>query len=239
MAERFLWENCILQRGAVAEEFFRTFFKEGKRRILLIAGAGFDPRTLHFSELLADTGPPHLDAIYLREERPNPSPELVEKSEKNLANLRKLIPSLDVQPIAVFTADNAVVAGRNAIAAIRSHDLGKYSDICVDCSALSRGVIFPIIKYVLGSKKADRVNVHVLVADEPATDDSIVAIPWERADYMLGFRGESPAAKDPAPARLWLPHLVSRHKTAFDLIHRTVDPNDTCPILPFPAKNPR
>jgi hypothetical protein len=36
-----------------------------------------------------------------------------------------------------------------------------------------------------------------------------------------------------------LPQLVPQHKTTFDLIYTLVDPNDTCPILPFPGKNLR
>jgi hypothetical protein len=180
-----------------------------------------------------------ITVLFLKEERPNPDEELVARSKENLKVLRAVFPNASLVPVHVFTADNAVVIGRNAMSAVRSVPLGEFSDICIDCSALSRGVIFPIVRFILGETRARRTNVHVLVADEPSTDALIVPVPWERADYMLGFRGPSMAVKATPPARLWLPHLASKQRTALDLIHKAVDPSDTCPILPFPARNPK
>lgn len=239
MAERFRWERCILQRGREVSDFFGTWLKAQNRRVLLIAGAGFDPRAKRFPELLAGCTGTEITALFLKEERPHPDAELVTRSEDNLKGLRAAFPKASIVPVHVFTADNAVVIGRNAMSAIRTARLDEFTDICIDCSALSRGVVFPIVRFILASTQTRKTNVHVLVADEPNTDALIVPVSWERADYMLGFRGRSLAAETIPPARLWLPHLAPKQRAALDLIHKAVDPNDTCPILPFPARNPK
>lgn len=239
MREVMKWEHCILQRGSDVSDFMSDVFGEAQRSILLIAGAGFDPRTRQCTELLAVTAGSRVTGFFMQEERPNPNPELLRRSVNNTAALQALVPDSVVVVINIFTTDNAVVAGRNAINALATKDLSVYTDVCIDCSALSRGVIFPVVKYVLDKTSAKNTNVHVLVADEPGTDAGIISRPWERADYMHGFRGSSRGDKDPGPARLWLPQLVPGQKTAFDLIHALVDPNDTCPILPFPGKDLR
>ena len=40
-------------------------------------------------------------------------------------------------------------------------------------------------------------------------------------------------------ATLWLPQLAIGRRSAFNRLYEFVAPDDTCPILPFPASNPR
>ena len=40
-------------------------------------------------------------------------------------------------------------------------------------------------------------------------------------------------------AKLWLPQLAAGRRAALGLLYDFVEPHDTCPILPFPAIDPR
>jgi hypothetical protein len=119
---------------------------------------------------------------------------------------------------------------------VQSLPLDTYSDVILDCSALSRGVTFPVARFLLD--RVTHANIHVVTADEPATDDAITPVMAEKASYLIGFRGPGTTGIGPEPARLWLPQLVRGQRRAFDLIYETVKPHDVCPILPFPCRDP-
>ena len=65
------WENCIAYRGNEAEMFLGDFFREDRQSILLIGGAGFDPRALQVPRKLAAAAGQRLQAMFLRERQPN------------------------------------------------------------------------------------------------------------------------------------------------------------------------
>jgi len=231
------WERCIVQRDGDVVAFTRDFLSQAHRKVLLIAGGGFDPRTTRSCGILAEHIGERLQALFLREERPSAASELRDHAEGNLAELLKVIPTAQVVPVNIFAPDHAIIGGREAVKAVSRMPLDQFTDIIVDCSALSRGVNFPVIKFLL--EVAARQNVHVLVTDEPVTDDTIVPVPWEQAGNIHGFRGTVGPVSQVGPARLWLPQLVRGQNVALDLIYRTVEPHDVCPILPFPASDPK
>ena len=226
-----------MQRDADVEHFIRCFLTSSSRKVLLIAGGGFDPRAISVCELLATHLKGKLRALFLREERPNPDASLREKAEGNLTKMLALVSDSTVSPIDIFATDNAVIGGREAVKVVASSSRAGISDVIVDYSALSRGVTFPIIKFLL--QDDDTINLHVLVTDEPATDEDIVPVAWEQASNIHGFRSILGSMSDLRPARLWLPQLVRGQNIALDLIFRMIQPHDVCPIVPFPASDPR
>ncbi len=231
------WEKCVVQRDDEVLSFIKEFLCEPHRRALLIAGAGFDPRTTRICELLSADLHEKLQAVFLREERPNADSELRGRAEENLQAMLRLVPKSPVFSIEIFATDNAVIGGREAVKAVAQNPLDDFTDIILDCSALSRGVTFPIVKLLL--ERATRKNVHLFVADEPTTDEDILPIAWEQASSIHGFRGNLGPASEFKPARLWLPQLVRGQNVALDLIYKMIQPHDVCPILPFPASDPR
>jgi hypothetical protein len=79
------WERCILNRGSDAANFFREHLKQ--RKVLLISGAGFDPRTLEVPRLLVEVTKrdSSLEAILIRERRPSPDGDLLAAAEAILS----------------------------------------------------------------------------------------------------------------------------------------------------------
>jgi hypothetical protein len=233
------WDRCIGHHGDEAEAFAREYFAGTDRATLLIGGAGFDPRSLAVCEILAAASA-KFDAVLIREQRPDPSPDLLGRAEDNLEKYRALAPAMTVFNIDIFGSDNAVVGGRNAVAAVHNRGLDGYTDIVVDLSALSIGTSYPIVRYVDEFvQKHAKVNLHVFLASDPGLDEGIRPVSGDTVGFVHGFRGRWALDETAAAAKLWLPQLAKGRNTALGRIHSFVSPHDTCPILPFPSARPR
>ena len=240
MNRKCRWDPCVVHRGDDVDGFLTQYFDKPDRKILLVAGAGFDPRAFAVAARLRDTKAV-IHALLIKEERPNPPQELLDRANANKATLLATLPESQVQSIDVFGSDGAVVGGRNAVNVLRRQGLDSTTDIVVDISALSVGISFPIIRYFvehLGQGKSS-ANLHVFVAHDPNLDAGIRARASDIPGYVHGFKGRSMLYDTADAARLWLPQLAIGQHWVLTKLHDFVEPHDTCPILPFPATNPR
>jgi hypothetical protein len=231
------WDRCVNHRGEEAIAFLREFFVSKDRQLLVIGGGGFDPRSTNVCEqLLAIAGRERVRGYFIREERAGPHAELVRRAEANVARLGALM-TCQVVAIEIFATGGAVVGGRRAVLEVSRINFDGVTDVVVDLSALSVGVAFPVVRHLL--ERGLKANVHVMVTDETATDTEIVSTPSDSADTMAGFKGCFGLSEYAGAARLWLPQLVERRRVILERIHAHVRPDDVCPILPFPAVDPR
>ncbi len=141
----------------------------------------------------------------------------------------------------MFGSDGAVVGGRSVIKVLRRQRLHGVTDVVVDISALSVGISFPIIRYfvqrIVCGKES--MNLHLFVTHDPHLDGEIRSKPSDTPGYVHGFKGRSTLSEMANAARLWLPQLATGRRGALERLYDFIDPHDTCPILPFPASNPR
>ena len=240
MARERRWDPCVAHRGAEVDAFITGYFGAGARRILFVAGAGFDPRSTAVAARLAGTGA-SVRALFIQENRPNPSQGLVERARANTDALLAAITERAVVAVDIFGADGAVIGGRNAIGILGRHKFGEVTDVVVDVSAMSVGTSFPIIRYFVEriERRRGPANLHVFVAHDPKLDADIRSSPSDAPGYVHGFKGGSTLDGSAAAAKLWLPQLAAGRRGALGRLHDFVAPHDTCPILPFPASNPR
>ena len=77
------------------------------------------------------------------------------------------------------------------------------------------------------------------MAHNPEVDVAIRSIPGETIGYVRGFRGGITLSGSPAVARLWLPQLARGRVGTIEQLYNSLEPHDVCPVLPFPASNPR
>jgi len=234
------WDPCIAHRGDEVRSFVQDYFRNPVLKVLFVAGAGFDPRSAVVAKELASACK-NVVAFLVRENRPNPAQHLVRRAEMNASALAETFAQREVVSVEIFGPDGAVVGGRNVVAALNRQDFSGITDVVIDISALSVGTSFPLIKYLV-----DRVlrgkgptNLHVFVAHEVALDDAIVPVASDAPGHVHGFRGASTLSKAAAAAKLWLPQLARDRRSTLIRLHDFVAPHDTCPILPFPASNPR
>lgn len=240
MAPQRRWDPCISHREAEVDAFINDYFVLPDRQVLLVAGAGFDPRSTAVANRLA-TASANLRAVFLHENRPNPGQALLQRASTNTGALIAAVAAREVVEVAIFGPDGAVVGGRNAIGILGRQDFRGVTDVVIDISALSVGTSFPIIRYFV--ERAERglgpANIHIFVAHDPKLDADIRSIPSDSPGHVHGFKGGSTLDSFASAARLWLPQLAAGRSTALGRLYDYVGPHDTCPILPFPASNPR
>jgi hypothetical protein len=227
-------------RGREAVEFVREFFQERERQVLLIGGAGFDPRSAEISVLLGEGSSP-AQGIFIREDRPNPDAELLRRVELNIERMMSSVRSGQAVSVDVFAPDGAVVGGRKIVAAICDQDLSAFTDVIVDLSALSLGIAYPVVRLLFEfvTRSGSGPNLHLLVTDEPRLDEEIVPTVSDRVSTVHGFQGGFGLDKNARATKLWLPQLVVGKRPILERIRAYVDPHEVCPILPFPATDPR
>lgn len=240
MARALRWDPCVAHRGEEADSFLKSYFGDASRKTLLIAGAGFDPRSTSVASRLADAGAARC-AVLFQEQRTPGGQALLRRADANLAVLQAAVPDHALTPVEIFGPDGAVVGGRNVVSALaRTEMMDDVSDIIVDVSALSVGTSFPIIRYLQERAMRGGVrNLHVFVTHDPELDGEINPTPSDAPSYVHGFKGGSTLDTRAGAAKLWLPQLAKGRRGALARLHDFVSPHDTCPILPFPASRPR
>ncbi|RWY84660.1 hypothetical protein EHI44_18595 [Rhizobium leguminosarum] len=236
------WNNCVTHFDQAVDEFVGQHFADTDTRCLLIAGAGFDPRARRIAEKLAAVMGERLRAFFIREERGDPSADLKSKADENEAALRALVVNSSVNTIRIFAEDGAPVAGQRLIEALREFVWpDDTTDIVLDLSALSLGIAFPAAKFVLDNfESSARLNFHLMVSSNPELDAKILGEPSPQAISVRGFPDPTAEFAERPVARIWLPHLAHGSASKLQKI-RALYPEvyKVCPLVPFPARNPR
>lgn len=243
------WQHCVSHGDAEAESFIRVYFAREDRSCLLVAGAGFDPRSgaipTLLSEVLADGPPNRLSAVFIREHRPNPGADLLKAGDRHAELLQNTIPSSRIINVDVLAEnDGAVVGGQRIISAMRgvgSGILAGVTDVVLDISALSIGISYPLASYFVAACEAQgpRVNFHVMTASHPFLDEAITAISSDVVDPVRGFSGEIDIEASATEPKIWLPHLSKNRNSALQLILDSLEgPVSVCPVLPLSQRDP-
>ncbi len=240
MSHKRRWDPCVAHRGNEVGEFLYHYFTQPDRKVFLVAGAGFDPRSPIVSARLSNTSA-SVRGLLIQEKRPNPLQNQSDRADANTKILLTMLTDPQVVPVEIFGPGGAVVGGRNIVSFLSQQDLESVTDVIVDVSALSTGTSFPIIRYFaegIGQSKG-HANLHVFVVHDPRLDDDIRSIYSDVPNYVHGFKGRSTLSDTADAARLWLPQLATRRRNALRLLYGFIHPHDTCPIFPFPASDPR
>jgi len=234
------WENGVTH-GEDAPSFIQEYFARRDRQVLVIGGAGFDPRSTVVTASIAAVASQRR-GIYVREERPNPAAELLKRAEANVARLTQLMPGCQIDPIEIFDKDDGAVVGAKRlmrrIAPLMTNG-GVPTDIVLDLSALSIGISFPLVRYVYETFGRNGPNIHLFVTEDPNLDAGISPEHTDQPMYVPGFDGDAALDQQSHATRLWIPQLVRNRREALRRIHDFVHAEETCPILPFPARNLR
>ena len=240
MGQERRWDPCVAHRRDEVDRFVTDYFTQTDRKVLLVAGASFDPRSCTVAERLSEAAK-NMWALLIRENRPRPPRDQLDRAGANTAALLDTLVRQQVVPIEIFGPDGAVVGGRNIVNVLNQQDLEGVTDVIVDISALSAGISFPITRYFVEhiGRGNEAVNLHVFVVYNPCLDASIRSIESDAPGYVHGFKGRSTLSDTADAARMWLPQLTVGRRAAFERLYDFIDPHETCPILPFPASNPR
>ena len=201
------WDPCVAHRGDEVKGFVDHYLAQPDRKVLLVVGVGFDPRSRVVATQLSNTDA-SVRGLFIRENRPDPSPDQLKRANVNMEALRATLTESQVEQIEIFGSDGATVGGHNVINVIRRQNLAGVSDVIVDASALSTGTSFPIIRYfverIAGGMKG--ANLHVFVVHDPCLDARIRSTandePRSADTISLTSSGDSPTW------RAWRPRSI-------------------------------
>lgn len=206
------------------------------------------------SKLLKSCPSVNLDCILVEfEEQPNShSHKYKELVDENMQYLNTILGArrLTKKAIALHTKkDNKQkrVGDRSAAGIFETlADFGEYTDIIVDISSLPRGIYFSLIGKMLSILEAQngKINLFVSVAENAAIDQNIKEFGADDdLNYLFGFGGRIELTSEIEEPVIWFP-ILGEGKTehfikAYSYIMSQNRPFEICPILPFPAKDPR
>lgn len=221
----------------------QSFF-EGKKRVLLILGCGFDPRMNEGVKVLQEAGT-EFQVLVIHYGRNNNSRSKKNNSQaqKNLDELRNLVGMQSILEVDIqrysLEGEKRDVTFLNIRNGIQKQMIQNYERIILDISAMPRTVSFYLIKHIYNIR-ADRQKVYILVCENSVFDDKIDEISArDSANYMYFnlFTAGSESVND--SITVWLPVMGDHEMAAFRKIAEYVKPDEICPVIPFPSRNVR
>ena len=217
---------------------------------LYVLGVGFDPRCLvglrEFLELDHEV-PPKIMRIEMAPPGPATQPRVIHMATQHLEEFEALTNDFDVGAISYPTVEDPYSAG-TVLARVmtETEQLAGVGHLIIDISSMPSTLFFPAIKAAL--KASDRLSgteghfggeIQVVVCENPQMDASIRELGISDASFVGGFRPKGHGDADPDGPTIWVPVLGENAEPALRAIHNLLEPNDICPVLPFPAVEPR
>ncbi len=245
------WEPYVLWRNAEFGLRWQEHLSARTRDVLVVAGLGFDPRAVAVSQELINAGGAGKRDLWLLcydngQETTEAQRQTVANNDAGFATLFAAPRSLTRLPIAMRTDRARSATCQNTKAAIsRPQELLAYDDVVVDISALPRMISLMTVAQLLTLFDDRRAagesapNLHV-VAAESAAEDFGTAENSLDADVILltGFSGrlDSEALQNP---KIWVPILGEAQDIRLQRIFDKIQPDQICPVVPFPTRAPR
>ncbi|CAN5595073.1 hypothetical protein BH10BAC4_BH10BAC4_02350 [soil metagenome] len=240
------WNSNVLLRNEEIDELWRDHFTKDSK-VLFLLGKGFDPRmNSGITKFLNNRNASKLECLMVEfEEAIGSSSKAYESMvEENFSALKALIPSSEmvVKKIKIWSEENKRRIGDRMAADLFSDEnsINCYTDIILDISALPRGIYFSLLaKLIILIDSGDpKINLFVVTTENAKLDYKITEEAIEQdLNYQYGFA--SNLESDIQLPILWLPLLGENKNEQFVKANDHISPNEVCPVLPFPAKNPR
>jgi hypothetical protein len=124
-------------------------------------------------------------------------------------------------------------------------EIKDYTDIIIDISAIPRSIYFSLIGkmlYLIDQVKngISIPNLHVVVSENAKLDQIIRSIDIDdTAGYIHGFSSDIETEATTGIPTIWIPILGEDKSGQLERIYNHVNPDEICPVLPFPSLNPR
>lgn len=243
------WLDYVLADGmrSKAEELWLAATTNNVGRPMYVMAVGFDPRCLiglaKFLDMYGRSNP-LVVVIGLPPPRPTTDQEVVELATANQSTFDTLTQQVDVHRIDFPVVHEQASAGPAIARALTEPSLlEEIGLLTIDVSAIPTDLYFPLIKAAIqvadDPERQWPNDVMVVACENPGIDAMITE---EGIDAAIRVRGFCPQfgtdSENPGP-RIWAPVLGENSEPALRAIHEWLKPDDVCPVLPFPAHDPR
>jgi hypothetical protein len=229
--------------------FVSSHFRDENRKLLFIMGEGFDFRMPLGLKSFVDNCP-EIDVtcilIQFDEGKGSTSRKYKDQVSENLEQLKKLVPQSKIATKKIELWDKEGkrkrrVGDQNAAALFDQATFEGFTDVVVDVSALPRGIYFSLVGKVqtLLDIFFPNINFYILTAENARLDSNITEFqPDAELSYVYGYRGGSELTADRKQV-IWLPILGEGKAHQIRAAYDRIKPDEICPVLPFPSKDPR
>lgn len=248
-AETMRWDPYSLTADADFDGFWADRLKAGGRRLLLVLGRGFDVRTLETARRLhALSADVHVWQLAFD----NGLGDSEGRSAMTAENHKGLVDLFGEDRIKPVPIDIGGPSGNTATplntqsALQKAGDCQDFDDVIVDISAMPRMVAMTTVSVLLfrldklAETGGESVNLHVTTAESVSAD--IGAARGSLRDgvtFVRGFSGHLEEQTTQNWPRVWFPVLGEGQRDRLSLIQELLDPDEICPVIPFPTKKPR
>lgn len=241
------WDPYILVEGDNFDEFWRNHLSGNSRKVLFLLGRGFDPRALKALKHICNLGTlPNVWEFVYDNERED-STVRRQLTEKNHNSLISLVGNKNVKELPLKIGLNyANKTSTNTVNAIREQGpIINSDDVVVDISAMPRLVALSAVTKLihdldkLSSEGTKDVNLHVVTAESVKTDLASTGSLMEDVTHLYGFSGQLNAMTTETVPRVWFPVLGEGQLPRLEKIREILNPDEICPVVPFPSRNPR
>ena len=245
------WFNYFLVRGGELEQFLKDHFDDSKRSVLFVLAQSFDPRSILGLRTLKATGGRSWKDVRLlvyNENEQNGDLQLADRAAKNAEEITALVDGsgqLSEYTVDLYSDGRRVASHRAAGAFSSVSDIEPYTDIIIDVSGMPRSIFFPLVARVLHfidkfHQDKDSPHLFLFVAEDPDLDRAISQEGIEEfADFVATFRGTFDQEAYANLHKVWIPILGENRLTQLKRIYDLVKPDEICPLLPSPAKDPK
>ncbi|NCU05098.1 MAG: hypothetical protein GXC73_14045 [Chitinophagaceae bacterium] len=248
------WDPSVLIRGDKVPEFWHNHFNNSERRVLFILGKGFDVRmNIAIQELIKICPTIQLECWVIEFDEGIGSHSTkyltyVQDNDKELTSCltgKKIISKKISLWSSKAKGKRKRIGDRQAAQILESFDqIKSFSDIIIDISALPRGVYFSLVgkflTFIDNYSNGKKPNLFAIVSENAAIDSKIKEKEIdEDVGYLHGFGGTLELTSESEEPVVWFPVLGEDKSEHLEKAHSHIRPNEICPVLPFPSKNPR
>lgn len=237
------WEHPLLLKD---ESFVQAWSRPSAAPVLFVCGSGFDPRAMTVLRRLGEITKRRVDGLMVELPEEATDADVRPLAQTNREEIGRLIGELggelQLQPLPEY--NDAGSLGRLVSRRFQqSAVLDNYGEVLVEISALPRSVFFPLIRGILErahlSSDAPQHwagNLHVAVCENPEVDEHILEEGTTAMAPIGGFGGEPGEQPN---TTIWVPVLGERASARVEVLYDELEPDETVPVLPWPARDPR
>jgi hypothetical protein len=245
------WEDYVLASEDEEVSKLWSAALELERRVTFVLGVGFDPRALvALKSLLTHVGNQVVRVVRLGLPSAEDDDLTRELTQANDRCLRELVESgvVEVASIAYPEGVESRAAGLRMSRQIQSSGvIGEKDLVVVDVSGLPSTVYFPVIGGLLKASENQGLqrDLQVVICENPALDRIILEEGVASPGPISGFRQRLDPDDTSEVTRVWVPVLGEHQELYIRSIYDFLAPKEVwpvlevCPVLPFPARNPR
>lgn len=243
------WDPYSLTSDADFGVFWRRHLDNRARRLLLVLGKGFDVRALETARRLHDLGANVHVWLLAFHNGQDDTPVRRQCTDRNAEGLSRLFDASRMREIEIDLGGpfETPIATRDTYAQLRAAgDPTEFDDVIVDISAMPRMVAMTSVAVLLRrldearAKDGRCVNLHVTTAESVIADNNAgQGSLRDQVSFVRGFSGQLTAQTTKDLPHVWFPVLGENQSARLDKIHQHLNPDEICPVVPFPSRKSR